>query len=355
MRGVEVDELRTLPAVAALSDEWDGLASPSGTPLLDHDWFLSAAEALHGEGDLRVMTVREDGVLTAVAPLVADRGRRRRVLLGASALHEPSGWLFRSEESLGHLATAVARCGEMILLQRLPAALPLSRLLPGALRGQAVTVVRATVPSFAVRTDRAWDDYCTTLSARTRRSLDAARDRSGRFASDAYVESLTPRPVEVDGILKRLTTVEDAGWKGRGGSSLSARPALANFFRGYSLRAAERGRLRFTALRVGGETAAAELAVQAYGRRWGLKIGYDERFAACAPALQVVHASIKDAFDQGLKAYEFLGSAEPWQERWKPDRRDYSMAAVYPFSYQSLRRATRDVAAFVSSRMQRPR
>ena len=93
-----------------------------------------------------------------------------------------------------------------------------------------------------------------------------------------------------------------------------------------------------------------ELGVEAYGRLWGLKIGYDENLSAVAPALQLAHASIHTAFERRLDSYEFLGVSEPWQERWKPSRRDYELAMIYPFSLGGMAGATRDLLAAVSRR-----
>jgi CelD/BcsL family acetyltransferase involved in cellulose biosynthesis len=138
------------------------------------------------------------------------------------------------------------------------------------------------------------------------------------------------------------------------GSAIAARPELSQFFQSYARRAAAQRRLRVGVMWIGGVAAAVELAVEAHGRLWGLKIAYDEQFARYSPALLVVHASIKAASEQGLAAYEFLGSAEPWQKRWKPESRNYMLAAMYPLSRRGAMTAMFDLAAFVSRRIQAP-
>ena len=56
-----------------------------------------------------------------------------------------------------------------------------------------------------------------------------------------------------------------------------------------------------------------ELAIEACGRHWQLKIGYVDELAAYYPGLQLTEGSIRAAFAAGLDAYEFLGSAASWE------------------------------------------
>jgi CelD/BcsL family acetyltransferase involved in cellulose biosynthesis len=173
-------------------------------------------------------------------------------------------------------------------------------------------------------------------------------------AGNLRLEELKPGPAEVREVFAQLVALEAGGWKGQAGSALAVKPALSQFFQGYVHRAAERGRLRVTRLWIGDVTAAAELAVEAYGRRWGLKLAYDEQFARWAPALQVVHASIKACTDRGLTAYEFLGSAESWQKRWKPEERRYAFTVMYPLSGRAAATAVKDLTSMLARRFRSP-
>jgi predicted N-acyltransferase len=46
--------VRSIRQLEALRDEWDALAAPFESPLLDHDWFTSCAEAFHSGEDLQI-------------------------------------------------------------------------------------------------------------------------------------------------------------------------------------------------------------------------------------------------------------------------------------------------------------
>jgi CelD/BcsL family acetyltransferase involved in cellulose biosynthesis len=211
-------------------------------------------------------------------------------------------------------------------------------------------MVKSMPPSLAVDTSGTWDAYLSRLSSRTVRQLTALPERARREAGRVEVSMRQPRANAVDDLLNLFVSVEGSGWKGRQHSSLAARADLRRFFRAYCHRAAERGRLRVSTLSFGYVIGAIELSVEAFNRLWGLKITYNERFAPYAPAVQLAHASVRESFKRGLSSYEFLGAAERWQERWKPERRSYALIAVYPFCSRGICGGLADLWAHWSDR-----
>ncbi len=345
-----------IDAFEDLRDEWNAVSAPMASPLLDHEWFASGARAFHADGSLQVVVVRQGGSLAAAAPLAfADVAGRRLALIGGAPLYEPGDWIHLSEEALASLARAVVRIGAAVAVPRIPRLSALWRAVPAATRRRAVAVVRPSTPSLGVDIATDWETYCLTLSARTRQRLEAARDRAARQVGPVTLAMLTPRPEDVEGLLDTVLRVEASGWKGRAGSALALRPAMRAFFHDYGRRLAERRQLRVSTLSIGQTVAAVEVAVQAHGRRWGLKVAYHEGAAGYAPALQLVHASIREAFDAGLRSYEFLGVAEPWQERWRPARREYAAMALYPMRPRGVLCAVADAYSVVARRFTRSR
>jgi CelD/BcsL family acetyltransferase involved in cellulose biosynthesis len=347
-----LDVVRSLDALRPLREAWDALAATSRSPLLEYDWFMSCAETFHREQDLRVVVARANGSLSAIAPLACEFEGfgRRLVLLGATVLHEPGGWLFSSDEALASLIGRVAELNHPLLLQRIAAASPLCRMLPDLSKPRAITFVRETTPSLAVPTSGAWDDYYRQLSSRIRSNLPRLRRRVAREVGPLDVSERYPTPAEVDAVLNAFAAIERSGWKGRKGSSLAQRPDLSGFFRRYCRRAAERGRLRVMTLSFGANTAAMELSIEAYNRIWQLKIGFSDAFARYYPGLQLTEASIHAAFSRHLDAYEFLGVAEPWEERWRPDERGCRLVVSYPLTARGMAYACRDFAGAVVRR-----
>jgi len=347
----------SIDGIQALRSEWEPLASLAGSPMLDHEWVISCAEALHEERQLRLVVTRARGTLSGVAPLVLEVGGpgRHLVLLGGSRLYEPGGWLFSTEAALAELTAAVIDLGAPLLLHRIPSDARLAGSLTALPRTRGVTILRRASPSLAVNTSGTWSDYCSRLSRRTLRKFSDGIVAAERALGPAHIEQLQPGPADVGPLLEMFAELELSGWKGRQGSSIGQRQDLARFLEVYCRRAAERRELRIMMLSFGSQVAAAEISVDAYGRRWGLKIAFREALAVYAPGLQVVHASIRAAFEGGMTAYEFLGSAEEWQHRWRPETREYQMILTYPWSLPGLFGVCRDSGTALWRRVARRR
>lgn len=352
MSGTSV--VRSLSDLEQLREGWDAMATSRRTPLLEYDWFASCAEAFHHERELRIVAAERAGALAGVAPLALERvsNGTRLTLLGSSKLFEPSGWLYATPAVVPELMNAVLDFGRPIALQRIEAGSVLSQTIPDLSRGRALTVTRDTAPSMAVCTRGSWQDYYASLSTRITVNLPRLRRRAERTLGALAIVERHPQPSEVDEVLATLIAVEDSGWKGRQGSSLAQRSDLRDFFQRYCRRAASHGRLRVATLSFGVTVAAVELSIEAFERLWQLKIGYHEAAAQYYPGLQLTAASIRAAFERGLEAYEFLGSAEAWEERWRPEARRYQALLVYPFNTAGVVTACRDFAGAMWRRAQ---
>jgi len=342
-------------SLAGVRGGWEALAMNAGSPMLDHDWFASCAEAFYQPGQLRVVIAGEGGAITGIAPMALEATPTgdRLALLGATRLYEPNGWLFRSTESARELATEVVRLGYPTLLQRIPVESALHSVFPTILGHRATMVTRSTAPSYAVETSGGWDAYYAGLSSRITENLPRVRRRAERAFGRVEFVQTEPRACEVDTLFAALVAVEGSGWKGRRHSALRDRPELCDFFRRYAHRAADRGRLRVSTLKFGHEIAAMELAVEAYGRMWQLKIGYNEQVSEFYPGLHLTESSIRATFERGLSAYEFLGSAEPWEARWRPVHRRYNLLMLYPLNARGIVAGCRDLAGLVWRRTSR--
>lgn len=340
---MRTDVIQSIFELESLRDEWNVLADQAGKALLRHEWFACCAQALSAEDDLSVVVVRRDGQLAAVAPLVsgAVSGGRRLELLGMSLLHEPSGFLFADDDALEALMGAVVGLGAPLMLQRLDDCSPVPALLRRAVPWPGIVVTRPTVPSLSVPVTMTWSDYHSGLSSRITGNLRRIKGRSASMGKTT-ISILSPGEADVDSILEEVMSVEGSGWKGTMGSAMAHKAPLRTFFNAYSRRAASEGILRVALLRFGARIAAVELAVEAYGRWWQLKIGYLDELSRYYPGLQLTEATIRYAFDRSLDSYEFLGSAASWEENWRPVRRHYCATIAYPRSFAGARALSAD-------------
>jgi CelD/BcsL family acetyltransferase involved in cellulose biosynthesis len=326
-----IDVIRSAAGLEALAPEWDRLADGLRRPLLRHDWFASCIGTLHDPCDLTIVVVRHGDRVTGIAPLVrAGRGAAARLeLIGVSSLHEPSGFLYESAEARDRLLAAVLALGTPLSLHRLETASDTAAALRAAVGRRGLVVVRETRPSLAVAVRGPWADYERGLSSRITGNLPRLRKRAARIGP-VRVDVHRPSVADVGSLFAMVVAVEGSGWKGERGSALRCRPGLGAFFEAYVHRAARRGDLRIATLLFGDRIAAVEMAIEAYDRWWQLKIGYESGLGEYYPGLLLTYAMVQHAFERGLAAYEFLGSAAEWEERWLPERRAFEMCVVYP-------------------------
>lgn len=338
--------VRSIRQFEGLRDEWDGLSASSRSPLLDHDWLLSCAEAFYRDGDLRIVTATRGQSLVGAAPLASEGSSagRRLMLLGVSRLYEPSGWLFSSDRALAELVDRTVALKRPMVLQRIASGSAVADQLLALPKYRAMTIARSTAPALGVITSGSWDAYYASLSSQITGNLQRLRRKAEKALGPLSYVQRDPGPADVDALLETVVAVEGSGWKGRQGSSIAARADLRDFFRRYCHRAAASRRLRVSMLSFGSQVAAVELSIEAYARLWQLKIGFDDRAAAYYPGLHLTVGSIRTAFERGLDSYEFLGSAAAWEERWRPEPREYQTLAVYPVTAPGLAGMCRDAA-----------
>jgi CelD/BcsL family acetyltransferase involved in cellulose biosynthesis len=347
--------LRSIQQLESLAGEWNALADQAGHALLRHEWFLSAASTVHADDEMAIVTERDaGGRLAGVAPLVTriDRGMSRLELLGSAVLHEPAGILCRDKDSRANLLEAVFALRRPTLLQRVqPGTLP--AVPPGPSTGRhGLVISRPAGPCLGIDFDLDPQGYLARLPGKVRYDVRRAHTRA-EAAGGLSFDALAPAPAEVDRLFAEFMAVEASGWKGRLGSALALNARLRAFFRFYCQRSAEQGTLRLFRLRIADRVAAVQMAVEIYGRLWILKIGYDETLARCSPGMLLTANTIRYAADRRLDGYEFLGGVEPWEQRWKPQAREYCFVLFYPWTIAGCVGASRDVVGAGWRRMRR--
>lgn len=336
--------IQSIQQLEAAAGEWNALADGTGQALLRHEWFLCAARAFHQDSDLAVIAVTRNQRLAAIAPLArrAVNGVDRLGFLGAN-LHEPGGFLYEDDEAHRELLDRLLLLRRPLVLERMPAE-SFRLLTNGSSRGRrGIVMAKRTAPSFSLALRETNTAYFDQLPAKLRYDLKRARTRA-EAEGDLALEVIAPCHGNVDAHFDRFVALEGSGWKSRRQSSLATAHRTRAFFRDYARRTATAGTLRFFFLRIGPTVAAVQMAVEVYERLWVLKIGYDESFARCSPGLLLMAKAVEYAIGRGLRSYEFLGVAEPWERRWRPFAREHGLVVFYPPTVKGWLGASCDLA-----------
>jgi CelD/BcsL family acetyltransferase involved in cellulose biosynthesis len=164
---------------------------------------------------------------------------------------------------------------------------------------------------------------------------------------------LCPAPRELSTLLSSAFEVESRSWKSTASTALTRDETRGAFFREYCDYASRRGELRLCFLTIGGRPVACQIAVASGGAFWLLKVGYDQEFSRCSPGNLLVSETIRYAADQGLRSYEFLGTAEPWTKVWSSHERDFVSVYAYPRTPTGIAAFGADIAAAARRRLSR--
>jgi CelD/BcsL family acetyltransferase involved in cellulose biosynthesis len=304
--------------IGPIADEWEELAEQTGaSPFRRPGWFEPWWRAF-GSGNLQVFTVRRNGRLAAVVPLV----RRGGGLASPTNWHTPEfGIVAADEEAAGALVGAVLaqepKRLSIAFIDR--AGDDFARFRGAAAAAGYLQHTRTLELSPFVAIDREWEDYLQTVRKHRRENRRRRLRRLGEVGDVAF-ESQVPAD-RLDELLAEGFEIEASGWKREQGTAIVSRPETLAFYTEVARWAAERGWLRLHFLRVGGRPIAFELDLTHGGTSWDLKGGYDPEFRQYAPGFLITFEILASLFAQGASTYELGGADEPFKREFTQTNR----------------------------------
>jgi CelD/BcsL family acetyltransferase involved in cellulose biosynthesis len=324
-RGLLVEVVREAAVLDSLATEWDALVDRCSvaTPFQSHAWLASWWHSYGRRGRLRVLTVRQEGQLVAVAPLIL----RRRLL----PLLTPIGVgltdfldILLDDAHAEEVAPLLARALACELhLDRPWAALDLRELRPGAAAHRLAAHwpgARRLLP----------DSLCqhlpgvpakqllSRLSGRTARRY---RYKLSKLESTGIETRLVPAQ-DVPHAITELLALHELQWRGRGVTSEHLRGRFAVHLSRSATRmvAADRAAVRQYLLH--GTVVASELLLQGpdlvalylFGAHPVLRSQVDI-------AGMLLRESLAHASSTGRSEFSLLRGDEPYKYHWRPEQR----------------------------------
>jgi len=326
-RGVQT--LRTVAEVDGIAAAWERLAADRN-PVTDFAYGREWAVGMGGGQRLNVLIAGAPGPL-AIAPLAVHQGAAGWLTLLAAEMYEIMDFAYADEDAVAELARAIVRTGRPLELKRVPAESPALAALESAYRGRGLVRRQPAGGSPWIPLDDSWSEPESRLESGRRSDLRRARRQAEKIGT-VETSIVTPTLDVLPHLLEEAFQVEAAGWKGAHGTALATDPVRGAFFRRYTEHACAKGTLRFCNLRIGGQPAAVQIAIESGSRFDLLRAGYDERFSRCSPGMLLTVESIRYAAGRGLRSYEFNGDVEPWTKVWTEREHACCSLRAYPFS-----------------------
>lgn len=309
-----------------LAPEWATVLPADARPFDLHCWYAAWWDAFGGDCEPAVCTLREDGRLVGVAPLVRE-GRGFGALANVhSSVFRP---LARDGEAMEQLLGAVL--GERPSRLRMPA-LPERDPCVGQLREAAAAAgmrlaLEPAAVSPIVETDGDFHAWRKESKGHWGAPLERFRRKMGRDHDAAF--SIVEEPEDLAAELEDGFRVEASGWKGEAGTAILSQPQTLAFYTAIATAFHQRGELRLSRIVLDGETAAFDLCLLYAGRLYLLKTGFDERFRRLAPGLVMRLSIVERCFELGLEAHELLGDDSEWKRKFATTERRHVGALGY--------------------------
>lgn len=328
MSAVVVSAVTGWAGLADAAGAWERLhaSAPTASPMTSAPWVTAFLRTCLRPGQSwTCLLAHRDGELVGVLPLV-----RRRTPVGplvrlpsdtqtsatapllstdapAEVLEALLAAAVEAEPGLASLRWREVRPDE-------PALAALGHLPPGW-RTSSPWRTEVTV----ARTTGSWDEVHAGLSNNVRRNLRRTRKRAERDHG-VQVVALSGREAADARHLDAFLRLEAAGWKGRAGTAVLCSPQQTAFYRALVQELADRDRLEWHQLLLGGQLAAVVLGVRS-GRRLVMpKIAYAEEHASLGPGQMLVGEHLRHACERpDVDEVDFVSDAA-WHRPWASEK-----------------------------------
>lgn len=325
--------------------EWRALAERAlnGNPFFDPRFLRPAVRALLPGEKIRLAMGRSSaGALIALAPVVERR-------LGGMApvrsiwVHEygPLGTPLldasHTEEAAAALLDAAAGDRGLVLPEVPVESETLAAITAEASRrGRTVDVVSSHSRAVLLRRPGPHADLRAGLASRRRKEFARQMRRLGELGA-VSVEAAT-EPLAVDRVFTEFLALEQAGWKGAGGSALASQPAISAFAAQAVRAMAIAGACRISSLRLDGRPIAVAVSFVARSLQCSWKIAHDPAFERFSPGAQLMlelgTAALRDA---GIQRVDSLAAPDhPMIDHLWRDRQEMATLVVGPPSRSLL-------------------
>jgi CelD/BcsL family acetyltransferase involved in cellulose biosynthesis len=320
---VVVEVIEDLTVAEKIAPAWDELAACCSLPLCAPGWMLAWWRHLRPERSaLRILAVREDSELLAIAPWFVQTGDSGRVdlrFLGAERSDRVDilclpGREHEAAQALRHTLLELTPQPDLVAFEAVPAGSLWTRRLASGRPGRAKLqrYRNSTYPAPAVKLPsgppEAW------MAARS----SNFRGQMGRLRRRLEKQGGTVRsirdPVEVESALEALLALHTSRWEGRGASGLT-RVGMAEFLSDAAV-ALGPDRLRLWAAEIDGEPISVQLFLAAGGEVKYWNGGWSEEHANLKPSMLTILAALEDAISRDEERLDLGVGSHAYKQRF---------------------------------------
>lgn len=341
MQQESVLQIVSTQALRSHAESWDALwrrsdvTDPSARATLMSQWLDTFASAQ----DFRAIVIQKDNRFLAALPLL-----HRRVGRMFDAYDLPGNdWSGAGDLLIDPSEDAAALCDQLVAeLAILPRSLfwfgsvatdrfRWQQFLAALERAQIQTQLHPRYDVGWLDIQDTWQQTEAKWSSKFRRRLRKAK-RQLEENGPLRMEVLRPRcEEELVTPLMTCLELEDAGWKGRDGTSIIRSPGIQDFVLAQARQLAEWGHIEIVMLMQDEQLLAYQYAWQAKDAYHGFKIAYDERYAKFGPGHLLMYMLLEQLVARPeCRGVDCMGPVNDAVRRWQPELRPVGRLVFAP-------------------------
>lgn len=290
--------------------EWSAFAEKvqSLTPFQSPEWLLTWWRHF-GSGELRVFLLRDDGIV-AVIPCFLHQwnGRKQLTLVGSgiSDYLEPAIAPERQAEVIDCLRRYLIETDDWDICdwQDLDGTTPFA----------ALAAAQEDTPCAEIQLRGAFEEYWAKRGKDLRRNLRRYGERADKMGASEFAVA------DESALIEDLIRLHGVRWQKQGEAGMIAANNSAEFLRDIAREFERLHILRVFSVRFRGELAAISVGFLYKSKLYSYLSAFDPEYEILGFGRRLLHDSLRDAYEQGYKAWNFCRGEEPYKISFGAER-----------------------------------
>jgi Protein of unknown function, DUF482. len=329
-----------------LRAEWTELLQDSGSDclFLSWEWMFSWWQHLSSSRKLHLITVRDRGMLVAIAPLTLCPPNFKRLrpcralefLASGTVGSDYLSFLIRrgyEEVALAEIGASLTKANVMLELVRVESTSFVMTATALELKQAGWRPMRQTTnySPFINLKGHTWDSYCETLAYSHRRDI-RRKLANLKKTFNVRFERVETEEQRVDA-MARFIDLHLTRWADDGGSTALESEALKQFHLSLSKVALERGWLRLYTLWLDDRPGAIVYLFRYADTFYYYQASFDKEFGKYGVGMLTLAMAIKAACEEGAAEFDFLHDDELYKYLWAREERELIRLDLFPPKY----------------------
>lgn len=332
-----IEEINTFEDFQKLEPVWNELLSQSDVdcPFLTFEWISCWWRSFGSNSKLSILLIKKNHEIVVIAPLMICKQKTRRIPLRtitftANYHSNRSGFIFNAHNNdfvikmIEYLRSNTKF--DLIFLDLIENNTMTEAGIKTALHsiGLQYTEKRGCF-SPRILINKRWDEFYKEKSKKMRMEINNKTNLLKR-QSGFRIERFKRYDYNA---FSDLLNISQHTWQYKNNTAIASNLQYIQFYRSLAEAFSNKGWLNLYILKINDEPVAFEFVINYKDKAYLLKIGFNVLYEKFSPGLLLLTESIKNAFDEKLKEYDFLGENDLYKMKWTSSCREHKKYLIF--------------------------